>query len=52
MEVNMIKKFTKTIFYLIIAFDIWFAISYIEVVSKNLENNPLNYWNFFEIFLK
>ena len=48
----MIKNIIKGIIYTPgLIFMSWFVISYIEVLCKNLENNPLSFWNFFTIFL-
>lgn len=47
----MMKYFPKIIIYTILAFDMWFLGSYIEVVIKNLEGIPLISWNFFGLFL-
>ena len=41
----------KTILGTIVAFDAWVAISYVEIVTKNLEGIPLSTWNFFQMIL-
>jgi len=43
------KLFPKITLSIIIAFNIWFALSYIEVVAKNLEGAPLMFWNIFQL---
>lgn len=35
----------------LIAFGVWFAASYIEILSKNLEGCPLSFWNIFTVFM-
>ena len=48
----MIRNIIKGIIYTPgIIFMAWFLISYLEVVCKNLESNPLSFWNFFHIFM-
>lgn len=51
-KLNIIKKiFSWTLTTLCILFLLWIGISYIEVISKNLSENP-QYWgfNFFQLF--
>lgn len=51
-KLDMIKKiFSWTLTTLCILFLLWIGISYIEVISKNLSENP-QYWgfNFFQLF--
>ena len=47
----MSKYLPKIISLAPIAFVVWFALSYIEVVAKNIEGAPLIWCNFFQFFL-
>lgn len=48
----MIKNIIKGIVYAPgVVFVTWFAVSYFEVVCKNLGENPLSFWNFFSVFM-
>ena len=48
----MIKNIIKGIIYTPgLMFMSWFLISYIEVLCKNLNGNPLSFWNFFTVMI-
>lgn len=50
--IQMVKMIIKGIFYTPgIAFMGWFALSYCEVLAKNLCGLPLCSWNFFSVFM-
>ena len=50
---NKVKKVIENVIIILcVAFAVWFLFSFVEVNMKNLTENPVSSWNFFEIFLK
>ena len=51
---NKVKKIIENVMVILcVTFIIWVIISFIEVDTKNLTENPVySSWNFFKIFLK
>ena len=51
---NKVKKVIENVMVILcVTFIIWVIISFIEVDTKNLTENPVySSWNFFKIFLK
>ena len=51
---NKVKKIVENVMVILcVTFIIWVIISFIEVDTKNLTENPVySSWNFFKIFLK
>ena len=48
----MIKNIIKSIIYTPgLMFMSWFIASYAEVLCKNLNGNPLSFWNFFTVMI-
>lgn len=47
------KKILSNILTIIsVIFILWFALSYIEIISKNLSKNPqYSFWNIFELLV-
>ncbi len=48
----MLKVIKNILLIISLLFVIWFALSYCEVLAKNLDSIALSNWNFFHIFIK
>lgn len=48
----MLKVIKNILLIISLLFIVWFALSYCEVLVKNLDSIALSDWNFFHVFIK
>lgn len=51
-ERQMLKVIKNILFIISLLFIVWLALSYCEVLVKNLDSIALSDWNFFHVFTK